>query len=162
MMPTAELMSSSCSALGISRDDHVVVYDGKGIFSAPRAWFMFKVAGHSKVSAWTLSTSLLCACRIFLPHGCSSQTCPSLRTTRSARRCPSSTISPVFSDGCQQTNLCPQVSILDGGFPQWEREKVGAAPPPAVLEANPSLVGILAIRATHAIASTRGMRPASL
>ncbi len=32
-------------ALGISADDTIVVYDGPGFFSAPRAWWMFRVMG---------------------------------------------------------------------------------------------------------------------
>ncbi|WP_315920133.1 3-mercaptopyruvate sulfurtransferase [Mesorhizobium sp. SP-1A] len=31
--------------LGISADDTIVVYDGPGLFSAPRAWWMFRVMG---------------------------------------------------------------------------------------------------------------------
>jgi thiosulfate/3-mercaptopyruvate sulfurtransferase len=31
--------------LGISADDTIVVYDGPGFFSAPRAWWMFRVMG---------------------------------------------------------------------------------------------------------------------
>ena len=32
-------------AMGISADDTIVVYDGPGFFSAPRAWWMFRVMG---------------------------------------------------------------------------------------------------------------------
>lgn len=38
MMPSAQLFSEHVGALGISRDSHVVVYDGKGQFSSARAW----------------------------------------------------------------------------------------------------------------------------
>jgi len=31
--------------MGISADDTIVVYDGPGFFSAPRAWWMFRVMG---------------------------------------------------------------------------------------------------------------------
>lgn len=37
-------------ALGISDTDHVVIYDTHGLFSAPRAWWSFKLFGHAKVS----------------------------------------------------------------------------------------------------------------
>ncbi|QPC93183.1 3-mercaptopyruvate sulfurtransferase [Mesorhizobium sp. INR15] len=32
-------------AMGISADDTIIVYDGPGFFSAPRAWWMFRVMG---------------------------------------------------------------------------------------------------------------------
>ncbi|TPL94901.1 3-mercaptopyruvate sulfurtransferase [Mesorhizobium sp. B2-3-12] len=32
-------------AMGVSADDTIVVYDGPGFFSAPRAWWMFRVMG---------------------------------------------------------------------------------------------------------------------
>lgn len=32
-------------AMGISADDIIIVYDGPGFFSAPRAWWMFRVMG---------------------------------------------------------------------------------------------------------------------
>lgn len=32
-------------SMGISADDTIVVYDGPGLFSAPRAWWMFRVMG---------------------------------------------------------------------------------------------------------------------
>ncbi|WP_309084407.1 3-mercaptopyruvate sulfurtransferase [Chelativorans sp.] len=37
------------SAMGISRDDTIIVYDGPGFHSAPRAWWMFRVMGAEKV-----------------------------------------------------------------------------------------------------------------
>ena len=49
MMPSAEFFAQCVASLGVQRDDHVVVYDGKGIFSAPRAWTMFQLFGHPKV-----------------------------------------------------------------------------------------------------------------
>ena len=36
MMPSAEFFAQCVASLGVQRDDHVVVYVGKGIFSAPR------------------------------------------------------------------------------------------------------------------------------
>lgn len=50
MLPTAEHFENTCSQLGIGADHHVVIYDGKGIFSAPRARWMFRVFGHRAVS----------------------------------------------------------------------------------------------------------------
>ncbi|MDX8517805.1 3-mercaptopyruvate sulfurtransferase [Mesorhizobium dulcispinae] len=32
-------------SMGVSADDTIVVYDGPGLFSAPRAWWMFRVMG---------------------------------------------------------------------------------------------------------------------
>ncbi|KAI8925640.1 Rhodanese-like domain-containing protein [Entophlyctis helioformis] len=38
------------SDLGITRDDHVVLYDAFGIYSAPRVWWTLKFFGHERVS----------------------------------------------------------------------------------------------------------------
>ena len=35
--------------MGISADDTIVVYDGPGVFSAPRVWWMFRIMGVSQV-----------------------------------------------------------------------------------------------------------------
>ena len=50
MMPTAGRFARMVSALGISNSDQVVIYDQKGIFSAPRAWWMFRVFGQKRVA----------------------------------------------------------------------------------------------------------------
>ena len=49
MMPSAEAFAKAVGALGIGNSDTVVVYDGSGIFSAPRVWWMFKAMGHDQV-----------------------------------------------------------------------------------------------------------------
>jgi len=36
--------------LGVRSDSRVVVYDGAGLFSAPRAWWTFRAMGHTDVS----------------------------------------------------------------------------------------------------------------
>ncbi|KAJ7597280.1 Rhodanese-like domain-containing protein [Mycena floridula] len=46
MMPSEELFSSACEKFGISPDSAVVIYDSQGVFSAPRALFMFRSFGH--------------------------------------------------------------------------------------------------------------------
>lgn len=56
MLPSEEAFSAAVSALGIDNKDSVVVYDGKGIFSAARVWWMFRVFGHNKV--WVLDGGL--------------------------------------------------------------------------------------------------------
>jgi 3-mercaptopyruvate sulfurtransferase SseA len=50
MLPSNEYFSSKVQALGLSSDDHVVVYGTAGSFSAARVWWTFKVFGHEKVS----------------------------------------------------------------------------------------------------------------
>jgi len=49
MMPTPGEFSRMVGALGIIDIDPVVVYDGTGMFSAPRAWWMLKAMGHRNV-----------------------------------------------------------------------------------------------------------------
>lgn len=49
-VPEVAQFEQTCSRLGISNDDHVVVYDKHGIFSAPRIWWLFHLMGHHKVS----------------------------------------------------------------------------------------------------------------
>ncbi|WVZ91191.1 hypothetical protein U9M48_037395 [Paspalum notatum var. saurae] len=56
MLPTEKAFSAAVSALGIYNKDGIVVYDGKGLFSAARVWWMFRVFGHDKV--WVLDGGL--------------------------------------------------------------------------------------------------------
>ncbi|KAG6767153.1 hypothetical protein POTOM_028332 [Populus tomentosa] len=56
MLPSEEAFAAAVSALGIENKDGLVVYDGKGIFSAARVWWMFRVFGHEKV--WVLDGGL--------------------------------------------------------------------------------------------------------
>lgn len=39
MLPSEDAFAAAVSALGIRNKDGVVVYDGKGIFSAARVWW---------------------------------------------------------------------------------------------------------------------------
>jgi len=50
MMPSASDFARACGALGITRQSHVVLYDSVGVFSSPRALFMFKAFGHENAS----------------------------------------------------------------------------------------------------------------
>lgn len=50
MLPTPQAFAKAVGALGIGNDDTVVVYDGAGMFSAPRVWWTFRVFGHDKVA----------------------------------------------------------------------------------------------------------------
>lgn len=50
MVPTSEYFESCISALGVSNDDHIVIYDQSGLYMASsRAWWMFRLFGHDKV-----------------------------------------------------------------------------------------------------------------
>ncbi|MFC3120178.1 sulfurtransferase [Agaribacter flavus] len=48
-MPSAEQFNAQAQALGVRRDSTIVIYDNQGIYSAPRAWWMFKVMGFEQV-----------------------------------------------------------------------------------------------------------------
>ncbi|KAL7142948.1 hypothetical protein ABFS83_08G158700 [Erythranthe nasuta] len=56
MLPSEEAFAAAVSALGIENKDGLVVYDGKGIFSAARVWWMFRVFGHQRI--WVLDGGL--------------------------------------------------------------------------------------------------------
>ena len=45
MLPRPEVFSSRMRALGIGDGAHIVVYDGLGLFSAPRVWWMLRTFG---------------------------------------------------------------------------------------------------------------------
>jgi thiosulfate/3-mercaptopyruvate sulfurtransferase len=49
MLPSAAAFGEYASTLGIQNDSRIVVYDQQGIFSAPRAWWMFRYFGHDAV-----------------------------------------------------------------------------------------------------------------
>ena len=47
--PSAEKFTAECQKLGINQNSKIVVYDTLGIYSSPRAWWMFKAMGHSNI-----------------------------------------------------------------------------------------------------------------
>jgi thiosulfate/3-mercaptopyruvate sulfurtransferase len=60
MLPGPDQFGEAVGALGISEKDTIVVYDGLGLFSAPRVWWTFRIFGAKNVfildgglPAWT-------------------------------------------------------------------------------------------------------------
>jgi len=49
MLPGAKQFAQMVGALGIADTDTVVVYDGLGLFSAPRVWWTFRIFGAKNV-----------------------------------------------------------------------------------------------------------------
>jgi len=50
MLPTAEAFAAAVGALGVGSGDRVVVYDTRGVVSAARVWWTFRVFGHDSVA----------------------------------------------------------------------------------------------------------------
>lgn len=50
MLPSPTRFAKFAGEHGITPDSHVVVYDGEGVFAAPRTAWTFKVYGHQRVS----------------------------------------------------------------------------------------------------------------
>ena len=49
MLPDAKAFAAAAGALGLSESDTIVVYDGMGLFTAPRVWWTLKVFGAKDV-----------------------------------------------------------------------------------------------------------------
>jgi len=49
MMPNQNEFEETARLLGINNNSTIVIYDAMGIFSSPRAWWMFKTMGHKIV-----------------------------------------------------------------------------------------------------------------
>jgi thiosulfate/3-mercaptopyruvate sulfurtransferase len=50
MLPSAEQFAEEVGALGVGSDMKIVVYDGLGLFSAPRVWWTFRTFGARDVA----------------------------------------------------------------------------------------------------------------
>lgn len=48
-LPSPKLFAQFAGSMGISADDTIVVYDGLGLFSSARAWWMFRTMGAKSV-----------------------------------------------------------------------------------------------------------------
>lgn len=48
-LPSPQMFADAVGKLGISDTDTIVVYDGPGIFTAPRVWWMFRIMGARNV-----------------------------------------------------------------------------------------------------------------
>jgi thiosulfate/3-mercaptopyruvate sulfurtransferase len=49
MVPAPDLFAEAVGKMGIRETDRIVVYDGPGIFSAPRGWWLFRIMGAENV-----------------------------------------------------------------------------------------------------------------
>ncbi|ARD44712.1 sulfurtransferase [Colwellia sp. PAMC 21821] len=49
-MPTMSHFEQAAKALGINQQSQIVVYDDLGLFSAARAWYMFRSMGHKNIA----------------------------------------------------------------------------------------------------------------
>ena len=54
MLPSSRSFAAAMDILGITSADQVVLYDGSGMFSAPRAWWTFRAFGHRR---WARTSS---------------------------------------------------------------------------------------------------------
>jgi thiosulfate/3-mercaptopyruvate sulfurtransferase len=50
MLPSTMKFASRMKKLGVGDGTRLVIYDGEGLFSAPRAWWTFRVMGHEDVA----------------------------------------------------------------------------------------------------------------
>ncbi|MBL8103742.1 MAG: sulfurtransferase, partial [Anaerolineales bacterium] len=50
MMPSAEFFAEEMQKLGINKDSAIVAYDDVGVYSSPRAWWMFRAMGHNQIA----------------------------------------------------------------------------------------------------------------
>jgi thiosulfate/3-mercaptopyruvate sulfurtransferase len=49
MLPGPNQFAEAVGALGISNNDTIVIYDGSGLYSAPRVWWTFRIFGAKNV-----------------------------------------------------------------------------------------------------------------
>ncbi len=50
MMPSADFFTEEMQKLGIQQNSVIIVYDNVGVYSSPRAWWMFRAMGHDQVA----------------------------------------------------------------------------------------------------------------
>jgi len=50
MLPSPEFFTDEMQKMGVNNDSAIVVYDKVGVYSSPRAWWMFRAMGHQQVA----------------------------------------------------------------------------------------------------------------
>lgn len=55
-LPSPEVFAKAARKLGVNNDSKIVVNDSLGLYSSPRAWWLFKIMGHENV--WVLDGGL--------------------------------------------------------------------------------------------------------
>lgn len=50
MAPDSDTFNREVRKLGVNQNSYVVVYDALGVFTSPRAWWMFRAMGHDNVA----------------------------------------------------------------------------------------------------------------
>jgi thiosulfate/3-mercaptopyruvate sulfurtransferase len=48
--PSPGTFETECRKLGINNSSTVIIYDSKGIYTSPRAWWLFRLMGHNQVA----------------------------------------------------------------------------------------------------------------
>lgn len=49
MVPAPDVFAEAVGRIGIRENDRIVIYDGPGIFSSPRGWWLFRIMGAGQV-----------------------------------------------------------------------------------------------------------------
>ncbi|CDZ72040.1 Sulfurtransferase [Neorhizobium galegae bv. orientalis] len=49
MVPAPDVFAEAVGRMGIRENDRIVIYDGPGIFSSPRGWWLFRIMGARQV-----------------------------------------------------------------------------------------------------------------
>lgn len=64
-LPNPDAFAKAAKKIGINKNSKIVVYDSLGIYTSPRAWWLFKIMGHENV--WVLDGGLPAWIRENLP-----------------------------------------------------------------------------------------------
>ena len=157
MLSTPEAFEAVVGALGISNEDHVVVYDGAGLFSAARAWWTFRVFGHDRVSvlngglpAWTAAGHSVESTKVTPPpRSFRARKRPELvRTLEQMRSTTASVVDARGRGRFEGTAPEPRAGLRSGhipgsvNVPYTDLVKAGALRPPADLAAAFAAAGV--------------------
>lgn len=98
-LPSPELFARHVGSMGITADETVVVYDGPGMFSAPRVWWMFRVMGVKNV--------------LVLDGGFDGWKAANFPVTDEATKIAATLFTPSFNDA-KVVNFAEMSKIVDG------------------------------------------------
>ena len=104
-MPNEKTFTEGVQKLGIDHDSLIVIYDNKGIYCAPRVWWMFKSMGHHNV--YVLNGGL----PNWLSH--SNQTIPQLVSPSKLGRFEAKYISHNFISADEIIQQLTSITLLD-------------------------------------------------